>query len=116
MDRKNNIVNFNKDKPKDVYSQLAEEDIAALKLGRRIQNQEMFGKWNTGDECYIIENNMRISLAIVLRSDGGFCIVKFNDRKGVRLRESRLYRTYEEAQVYVRHIQRQSRKTHHDYE
>lgn len=71
-------------------------------------------RWKPGDECYIVENNMHIRPAVVMRISGGFCTVKFNG-KGVRLRESRLYRTPEEAGIHVRY-RGVPRRTHHDYE
>ena len=50
-------------------------------------------KWKSGDECYIVENNMHIRPAVVIRISGGFCTLRLGNGKGMRVRESRLYRT-----------------------
>lgn len=75
----------------------------------------MTGTWQKGDQCYIIENNMHIRPAVVVRSSGGFCTIRFSGGKGIRVRESRLYRTQAEAQMHVRY-HNAPRRTHHDYE
>lgn len=56
-------------------------------------------KWKSGDDCYIIENNMHIRPATVVRISGGFCTLRLGNGKGIRVRESRLYRTPEEAEI-----------------
>ncbi|MCU0079361.1 hypothetical protein [Extibacter muris] len=71
--------------------------------------------WHKGDKCYIIENNMHIRPATVVRSGGGFCVIRFGSGKGIRIRESRLYRTPEEAAMHVRYNS-SPRRTHYDYE
>ena len=75
----------------------------------------MMEKWNPGDQCYIVENNMHIRPAVVVRSSGGFCTLRLGNEKGIRVRESRLYRTPEEAEMHVRY-HNTPRRTHHDYE
>ena len=72
-------------------------------------------RWKPGDECYIIENNMHIRPAVVIRSSGGFCTLRLGNGKGIRVRESRLYRTPEEAEMHVRY-RTVPRRTHYDYE
>ncbi|KMZ52321.1 hypothetical protein [Dorea sp. D27] len=72
-------------------------------------------KWKPGDECYIVENNMHIRPATVVRSSGGFCTLRLGNGKGIRVRESRLYWTPEEAGMHVRY-RGVPRRTHYDYE
>lgn len=72
-------------------------------------------RWKTGDECYIVENNMHIRPAVVIRISGGFCTLRLGNGKGIRVRESRLYRTSEEAGMHVQY-RGVPRRTHYDYE
>lgn len=59
------------------------------------------GKYKPGDKVYILESNRTVREAEVI-SSGSFCTVKFmsyNGMAAVRLRESRLYSTKEEAEA-----------------
>lgn len=53
-------------------------------------------KFNLGDIVYFI--------ATVIRTGSGFCTIKFNDNEtpsGTRVRESKLFKTKQEAEVVV---------------
>lgn len=55
-------------------------------------------KFNPGDTVYIIESALFIKKAKVLKVAGGFYTIQVEGSKGAfRVRESRLYKTEEEA-------------------
>ncbi len=54
-------------------------------------------KFKKGDTCYFVGSGQIVIPATVVSSSGGFCVVKFNRESGIRLRESRLFRTEEEV-------------------
>ena len=63
-------------------------------------------KWfNEGDVVYFISSSVFIKKATVIRNAGGFCTIRFSDgncgTSGTRVRESKLYRTEEEAKKVV---------------
>ena len=53
------------------------------------------------DIAYIVENNLHVSRVSVIRIAGGLCTVSFGKGKALRLPESRLYKTHEEAEKHV---------------
>jgi len=55
-----------------------------------------------GTEVYFIENNTKITRAVVVQSDREFSIIAFSHGGQTRLRNSRLYATPEEADAYLR--------------
>ena len=55
-----------------------------------------------GEQAYIIENNSRVTPVRIIRKDGVFYTIEFPDFGRINLRESRLYRTHEEAEEKVR--------------
>ena len=60
-------------------------------------------KYSPGDECYIIENNIRVTSAKVLKRHGKFCIIQISGSKGaIRLPESRLYKSEDEAMAAIK--------------
>lgn len=70
----------------------------------------MFGddnlkRFNEGDVVYFISSSVFIKKATVIRNAGGFCTIRFSDgncgASGTRVRESKLYRTEEEAKKVV---------------
>ena len=70
----------------------------------------MFGddnlkRFNEGDVVYFISSSVFIKKATVIRNAGGFCTIRFSDgncgTSGTRVRESKLYRTEEEAKKVV---------------
>lgn len=56
------------------------------------------GIMKVGDVCYFIENNYRITQALVTYVAGDFCTLKYGSGRGIRLRTTRLYKSKEEAQ------------------
>lgn len=61
-------------------------------------------KYNVGDIVFFISNGYNIREATVIRCGGGFCTIKFNDNEtpaGTRVRESKLFKTKQEAEVVV---------------
>jgi hypothetical protein len=50
------------------------------------------------EEIYIIENHQHVRQAYVVRSNGGFTVIEFTDGAQICLRNSRIYRTREEAE------------------
>ena len=60
-------------------------------------------RFNEGDVVYFISSSVFIKKAIVIRNAGGFCTIWFSDgncgTSGTRVRESKLYRTEEEAEL-----------------
>lgn len=61
-------------------------------------------KYDVGDIVFFISNGYHIREATVIRAGGGFCTIKFNDNEtpvGTRVRESKLFKTKQEAEVVV---------------
>lgn len=64
-------------------------------------------QFNEGDTVYFIASSIFIKQAKVLRNTGGFCTIIFDGNgncgtSGTRVRESKLYRTEEEANAIVK--------------
>ena len=64
-------------------------------------------QFNEGDTVYFIASSIFIKQAKVLRNTGGFCTIIFDGNgncgtSGTRARESKLYRTEEEANAIVK--------------
>lgn len=55
-----------------------------------------------GEQAYIIENNSRVTPVRIIRKDGDFYTIEFSNYSRIILRESRLFRTFEEANEKVR--------------
>ena len=64
-------------------------------------------KYNVNDIVFFISNGYHIREATVIRA-GEFCTIKFNDNEtpaGTRVRESKLFKTKQEAEIVVeKHI------------
>lgn len=62
-------------------------------------------QFNEGDVVYFISSSVFIKKATVIRNAGGFCTIRFSDGNcglsGTCVRESKLYRTEEEAKKVV---------------
>ena len=62
-------------------------------------------QFNEGDVVYFVSSSVFIKKATVIRNAGGFCTIRFEDgncgASGTRVRESKLYRTEEEAKKVV---------------
>lgn len=57
-----------------------------------------FNKFNPGDQVFIIESGSFVKKAKVLKSSGGFVTIQITESHGaIRVRESRLFLTEEEA-------------------
>lgn len=62
----------------------------------------MPSQYNPGDTAYIVESGLFIREVIVVKAAGGFATLRFTDGPGgVRLRESRLYPTKEDAEACI---------------
>lgn len=64
-------------------------------------------RFNEGDVVYFISSSVFIKKATVIRNAGGFCTIIFDGNgncgtSGTRVRESKLYRTEEEANEVVK--------------
>ena len=61
---------------------------------------QMPNKYNPGDTVYIVESNRIIREVKVLKVAGGFVTLRFMDSDGgIKLRESRLFLTKEDAEA-----------------
>lgn len=63
-------------------------------------------RYNEGDTVYFIASSIFVRKAKVVRNAGGFCTIIFDGNgncgtSGTRVRESKLYRTEEEAKKVV---------------
>lgn len=63
-------------------------------------------RFNEGDTVYFIASSIFVRKAKVIRNAGGFCTIIFEGdgncgTSGTRVRESKLYRTEEEAKKVV---------------
>ncbi len=60
-------------------------------------------KFNPGDKVYIIESARFIVEVEIVNASGGFYLIKYpKKRGGYKVRESRLYKTKEEAEQKVK--------------
>ena len=60
----------------------------------------MPNKYNPGDTAFIVESNRIIREVKVLKVTGGFATLRFTDSDGgIKLRESRLFLTKEDAEA-----------------
>ncbi len=67
-------------------------------------------RFNEGDTVYFIASSIFVRKAKVVRNAGGFCTIIFDGNgncgtSGTRVRESKLYRTEEEAKKVVQQHQ-----------
>lgn len=60
--------------------------------------------FSPNETVYIVENATRVREASVLRSSGGFCLLRLSGGGGTRFRESRFFRAYGEAENHVRSL------------
>ncbi len=62
-------------------------------------------KFNLGDTVYFIESSSHIRQATVINCSAGFYTIKFetgnSGPSGIRIRESKIYHTKEEAQAII---------------
>ncbi len=63
----------------------------------------MASKYNPGDTAYIVESNRSIREVKVLRITSGLVTLRFTDTNGgIRIHESRLFPTKEEAEASMK--------------
>jgi hypothetical protein len=70
--------------------------------------------WKKGDICYFIENNVKVTKALVISIQGNFCTIKFNGG-AICLRNRRLYRSSEEAAEHIPDRPKSQRRRHDPY-
>ena len=71
---------------------------AIMRSRKAYQRWYMAGKYKPGDTVYIVSSVNWIKEAKVLKYSGGFYTLQFTDTGGgIKLRESRLFPTEEEA-------------------
>ena len=62
----------------------------------------MNGKYQLGQRVFLTGGNKNlIKKATVLKYTGGFYTIRFNNGGGVKVRESRIYPTLEEAEAAI---------------
>lgn len=68
----------------------------------------MSKKFNTGDTVYFVSNSIFVKEAKVVRCADGFITIKFDESNtgegfsGIRVRESKIYATKEEAEAVAK--------------
>lgn len=68
-------------------------------------------RFNRGDTCYILENNLKVRAAKVISRQGQFCVIQLVGTCGaIRLRESKLYHTEEEALSHRLGVKKEAEK------
>ena len=71
-------------------------------------------QFNEGDVVYFVSSSIFIKKATVVRNAGGFCTIRFEDgncgTSETRVRESKLYRTEEEAKKVVQQHQDENKR------
>lgn len=72
-------------------------------------------KYLSGDISYIVENASHVREAVVVRSSGVCFLLRLFGGGGTRLRETRLFRTVEDAGEYVLRIREANKEvSEHD--
>ena len=67
----------------------------------------MNGKYQPGQKVFLTGSRVDlIKEATVLKYTGGFYTIRFNNGGGVKVRESRIYPSREEAEVAIQRIKR----------
>lgn len=62
----------------------------------------MNSKFQAGDKAFIIESSIFVKEVYVIKSSGGFCLVRYpKGSGGYRVRASRHFRTEAEAQLVI---------------
>jgi hypothetical protein len=69
-------------------------------------------KFRKNDICYFIENTCTVKQAVVISVNGDFYILKYGNNKGIRLRSTRLYATFDEAEAVVETRRQKTSKRH----
>lgn len=71
-------------------------------------------KWKIGDECYFLSNYEPLK-AYITFIQGDFCVIRYGDGKGIRLRQTKLYNSELEAYEAMRKYYKPKRKNQYDY-
>ena len=58
--------------------------------------------FSEGEKAYIIENNSHVTPVRIIRKDGEFYTIQFEDYGRINLRRSRLYHTEKEARKRIK--------------
>ena len=67
----------------------------------------MASKYKPGDKAFIVESSRFVREVEIVKTAGGVATLRFADTKGgIKLRESRLYATREEAEAATKKHQR----------
>ena len=62
----------------------------------------MNSKFQAGDKTFIIESSIFVKEVYVIKSSGGFCLIRYPQGRGAyRVRGSRLYTTEAESQLVI---------------
>lgn len=71
-------------------------------------------KYKPGDTAFLIESNVLVRKVIVRKYVGGLVLVQNSIGGGIKVRESRLYKTQEEAAEKIRSMGRTPRDGDHE--
>lgn len=71
-------------------------------------------KYKPGDTAFLIESNVLVRKVIVRKYVGGLVLVQNANGGGIKVRESRLYKTQEEAAAKIRSMGRTPRDGDHE--
>ena len=73
-----------------------------------MKRNDFLKQFNEGDVVYFIASSIFVRKAKAVRNASGFCTIRFSDgdcgTSGTRVRESKLYRTEEEAELLQNQI------------
>lgn len=72
-------------------------------------------RWNVGDTCYFITNARETNSGIIISIDYNFCVVKYSEIGAIRLRQSRLYPSIEEAESHKKQVYGPRNRPPYDY-
>lgn len=65
-------------------------------------DETTMGKFKAGGKAFIVESSIFVKEVYVVKSSGGFCLIRYaNGDGGYRVRESRLFATEEEAKASI---------------
>lgn len=72
--------------------------------------------WKPGDECYFLESNIHVKHAIVKAVQGDFCVLRYENGKGIRLRRTKLFASTTEASDAIPTYARPRQRNPYDYD
>ena len=65
-------------------------------------DETTMGKFKVEGKAFIVESSIFVKEVYVVKSSGGFCLIRYaNGEGGYRVRESRLFATEEEAKESI---------------